>query len=440
MYMKYLVTAALLVSMSAMAAEEPAKVVEPAKAETTATCPVPYIPTLNELWNETEGNEFKQALVNGTPTAEILMGYEYSDFDDNGTDAADAFLTRFRLSYLTDDYRGFSAFAQLQYVWPLNDHYRPRNADYDIVADPEKARWQQLYLAYKGYDTVARVGSQEIILDNARFIGNVGWRLNAQSFNAGSFKNNSISNLTLYYAYSDSINQTDGTFNDDREYHLLNAEYKLSDNNKVSSFAYLQENDDTSDIDTFGVRAWGKNDNISHDLMIAFQRDAYYGSAFGEVNLDGINIGGGVEYISGGNDHDERFQTLNGTAHKFNGWADQFLGTGGGATGVGLNGGLVDGYIQVSGKAYENLTLKAVYHYFYTADETNPDASPATGVGGDGGFKGEYGQEIDLLAKYPVCSNFNVLAKFAYYVKGDNDTDNFTEDETVFWLRGTLTF
>jgi hypothetical protein len=428
MYMKYLVTAALLVSMSAMAAEEPAKVVEPAKAETTATCPVPYIPTLNELWNK-EGNELKQALANGTPTAEILMGYEYSDLDNNGTDAANALLSRIRLSYLTGDYRGFSAFAQLQYVWPLNDHYRPRNGDYDVVADPEKARWQQLYLAYKGYDTVARVGSQEIILDNARFIGNVGWRLNAQSFNAGSFKNNSISNLTLYYAYVDSINQTDGTFNDDREYHLLNAEYKLSDHNKVSTFAYLQENDDAANIDTYGVRAWGKHDTISHDLMIALQRDAFYGSAFGSLDLDGINVGTGLEYISGGDDNNERFKTLNGTAHKFNGWADQFLGTEGG-----LNGGLVDVYGQVSGKAFENLTLMAVYHYFYTADETNP--------GGDdvGGFKGEYGQEVDLLAKYPVCSNFNVLAKFAYYVKGENDEDNFTEDETVFWLRGTLTF
>jgi hypothetical protein len=69
-----------------------------------------------------------------------------------------------------------------------------------------------------------------------------------------------------------------------------------------------------------------------------------------------------------------------------------------------------------------------MYHYFNTADETA------------GGFEGEYGQEIDLLATYPVCSGFDLTAKCAFYFKGDNAADNFTEDETVFWLRGTLHF
>ena len=429
--MKYLITAALFISMNAMT-EEPAKVEEAAHVQTEQADPSQHLPTLDGLWDGTvSGNTLKRAIAAGSLSAEVLVGYEYSDLDDNGTDAANALLSRLRLSYLTGDFHGFSAFAQLQYVWPLNDLYRPRNGKYDVVADPEKTRWQQLYLAYSGYDTTVRAGSQEIILDNARFIGNVGWRLNAQSFNAGSFKNNSISNLTLYYAYVDSINQIDGTFNDDREYHLLNAEYKLNDSNKVSTFAYLQRNDHigADNLDTYGVRAWGKNDTIAYELMGALQRHAFYIAAFGELDLDGVHLGTGIEYISGGNDGNDRFQTLNGTAHKFNGWADQFLGTG-----KGLNGGLIDTYAQVSGKVWDDLTLKAVYHYFYTADETNP------GGGAVGGFKGEYGQEIDLLAKYPVCKNFNVLAKFAYYVKGENDTDNFTDDETVFWLRGTLTF
>ncbi len=118
-----------------------------------------------------------------------------------------------------------------------------------------------------------------------------------------------------------------------------------------------------------------------------------------------------------------RGQTLNGTAHKFNGWADQFLGTGGG-----LRGGLVDLYGQISAVPVEKLKLMGVYHYFNTADKT------------DAGFSGEYGQEIDLLAKYPFTKNFSLLAKAAYYMKGDNHVGNFTNDETVFWLRGTLTF
>ena len=420
--MKRIVIAALLVSMGAIA-EEAAKVEE---AEPAEVGPAKEWPTLNECWSNTEtADGIKAALVNGTPTLEILLGYEHSDVDENGTQAAHAVLTRTRLNYQTGAYQGFDAFVQAQYVGPINDHYAPEDPTYDTVADPEKFRFHQAYLAYTGYDSHVRAGSQEIVLDNARFIGNVGWRFNAQSFNAASIANHSISNLTLYYAYADSINEIDGDRNGDRQYHMINAEYELNESCQASAFAYLQRNDGDglNKLDTFGLRAWGKGETLSHDLIIAVQRDAYYGSAFGSVDIEGVNFGAGVEYISGGNETNERFQTLNGTAHKFNGWADQFLGTGGG-----LEGGLIDAYCQVSGMATEKLKLKGVYHWFNTADETAA------------GFDGEYGHEFDVLATYPVCDNFDVLAKAAYYVKGENDADNFTNDETVFWLRGTLTF
>ena len=120
---------------------------------------------------------------------------------------------------------------------PLVDNYSPENTAYDTVADPEAFRFHQLYLGWAGYDTKARVGAQEILLDNQRFIGNVGWRFNAQSFNAGLIQNESIDNLKLFYAYTDSINEPNGENNPDRQYHLLNGEYKLGDNNKLSAYA-----------------------------------------------------------------------------------------------------------------------------------------------------------------------------------------------------------
>ncbi|MCF7818221.1 MAG: alginate export family protein [Kiritimatiellales bacterium] len=424
--MKRLVMTALLVSTGAMA-EDAAKIEQPAPAP---VCPLAQYSSLSDLWNKTDtGNGIKQALVNGTPSLEFMAGYEYSDLDNSGLHAAQALITRTRLNYQTGAYKGFDAFVQAQYVGPINDHYSypgGGNPNYDVVADPEKFRFQQAYLAYTGYDSHARIGAQEINLDNERFIGNVAWRLNAQSFNAASVANHSISNLTLFYAYTDSINDTLGSINHDRQYHLLNAEYKVCENNKASAFAYLQRNDGAGldQLDTYGLRTWGKNDIVSHDVMVALQRDAYYGSVFGELDLDPIDVGGGIEYISGGNKDDERFQTLDGTAHKFNGWADQFLGTGGG-----LEGGLADLYGQVSATAFEKLKLTGVYHWFHTNNKTDAN-----------NFSGKYGQEIDLMAKYPVCKNFDVLTAFAYYMKGDNNADNFTNDETAFWLRGTLRF
>ncbi len=421
--MKGLFAVALLASAGAIA-DEGAPATESAP---TNACPLGQCRSLDEMWNGTAtGHGIKEALVNGTPSVEFLFGYEYSDLDDPaGLDAANALLTRTRLNYATGSYKGFDGFVQAQYVGPINDHFNPEDPSYDTVADPENFRFHQAYLGYAGYDSQARLGSQEILLDNERFIGNVGWRLNAQSFNAISVANHSISNMTLYYAYADSINQTDGRINHDRQYHMVNAQFDGFGCLKTAAFAYLQRNDGAGldKLDTFGLRAWGRHEVISHEAMLALQRDAYYGSLFGEVSVEPASIGAGVEYISGGNRPGERFQTLNGTAHKFNGWADQFLGTNGG-----IEGGLVDLYGQVSAMAGEKLKLMGVYHYFNTADKTGT------------GFSGEYGQEVDVLAKYPVCKNFDMLAKAAYYVKGENEVGNFTQDETVFWLRGTLRF
>jgi hypothetical protein len=426
--MKRVLVAALLVSGGAYA-DKAAEVKQPAEAKVEENSHKNW-PTLDE-WFKTNN------LNAGTLTAELLVGYEHSDLDNGpgGTKAANAFITRTRVNYQTANHEGFDARIQAQYVGPINDHYSypgGGNGNYDVVADPENFRLHQAYLGYTGFDSKVKVGAQEIILDNARFIGNIGWRLNAQSFNAGAIQNNSIENLKLYYAYTESINTILGSINHERRYHLANAEYNLNENNKASAFAYLQRNTSSgagpNKLDTFGLRTWGKNEALSHEATIALQRNALYGHVFGEINVDVANIGGGVEYISGGSSSHDIFQTLDGTAHKFNGWADQFA-AGAASTGTGvLDGGLLDIYGQISATPVEKLKLMGVVHAFTTTDERA------------NGWEGPYGYEIDALAKYPICKNFDMLAKVAYYIKDGDSTRNPTADETVFWLRGTLSF
>ena len=416
--MKRLLIAATLIS-AGVYAEETANVQEPAEAKVEENSHKDW-PSLDEWAN-------KNKLKEGTLSAEILLGYEFSDLDQVPPDTkpANAVVSRIRLNYKTANFQGFDAFIQAQYVGPLSDNYRPRNPNYDVVADPEAFRMHQAYLAYTGYDTHARIGPQEIILDNSRFIGNVGWRFNAQSFNAGLVKNDSIDNLTLLYAYSDSINGIDGNIDHSRQYHLLNGEYKLGDNNKASAFAYLQRNDTSDSVDTYGIRFWGKNSTLGYNAMGAIQRKAYYGYLSGALDLEPANLEVGVEYLSGGADNRERFQTLNGTAHAFNGWADQFLGTGGG-----LPSGLVDLWVKGTISPMEAMDLIGVYHYFNTAG----DNAAATS------FSGTYGNEVDGMLKYKVCKNFDALTGVALYFKGDNAPQNRTFDETVFWLRGNFRF
>ena len=73
----------------------------------------------------------------------------------------------------------------------------------------------------------------------------------------------------------------------------------------------------------------------------------------------------------------------------------------------------------------EKMELIGVNHYFTTAA---------------GSVSGSYGNEVDAMLKYKFCPNFSALTGLAYYMKGDNGPGNFTNDETVFWLRGTLSF
>lgn len=416
--MKRLLITASLLSMAALA-QEPAAVEQPEKAKVAE-------PQDQKNWFSVDDWADNYKLKEGKLSAEILLGYEYADLDGNGLKAAHALLTRTRLQYETANYAGFDAKIMGQYVGPINDKYSPRDPAYDTVADPEAFRLHEVYLAYTGYDTHVRVGSQEIILDNSRFIGNVGWRFNAQSFNAGLVKNESVENLALLYSYADSINAPDGESNHARKYHLFNAQYDFGEEkkNKVSAYTYLQRNDAGADIDTFGARFWGKNSSFVHNAMLAFQRDAYYGFLSGMLDFDPVDVEIGVEYISGGADPREQFQTLDGTAHAFNGWADQFLGTGGG-----LASGLVDVWAKAALQPMDQMTVAAIYHYFNTADGT-----PA------GGFTGNYGNEIDAEVKYTFSKQISTSATLAYYIEGENKALNPTADETVFWLRGSFRF
>ncbi|QBG47994.1 hypothetical protein EGM51_11510 [Verrucomicrobia bacterium S94] len=413
MHMKHLLITATLISTAAFA--EKAVVETPAEAKVEED-------RMNKEWPSLDEWATAEKLKEGNLSAEVLLGYEFVDQSGNGLKNAHALLSRARVTYEAENEEGFGGKILGQYVGPINDHFSPEDPAYDTVNDPESFRLHEAYLSYTGYDTHARIGSQEIILDNARFIGNVGWRFNAQSFNAALVQNESIENLKLLYAYADSINEISGEVNHNRQYHLMNGEYKIGKNHHISAFAYLQRNDGSADIDTFGARFRGKTETFSHDAMIAFQRDAYYGSLSGMLDLEAADIELGTEYISGGDTSRERFQTLNGTAHAFNGWADVFLDTG-----AGRPLGLVDVWLKGIVTPSESLDLIAVYHYFNTAAET-----PA------GSFSGNLGNEIDAMVKYKICRNFEALTGAAFYMKGESGSP--TEDKTVFWLRGTLHF
>lgn len=389
-------------------------------------------------------NDFNKALTEGTPSLELRLAYEYSDLDDpSGYDSANSMTLRTRLGYRSGEFFHSNAFLQFHDMANPIDEYRwpgGGDNDYDVVADPDGTRVQQVYVDFNlPAKTTLRPGRQEIVLDDARLIGNVDWRQNGQAFDAISLKSQAITDLTIYASYIDRVQTILLTDENLDGLILFNARYSgLADQN-ITAFCYLLETQNKTsaarDSATYGARFNGKISALNYDITYAHQSDYKDGkdhegdmvNAFLGAKLEWINFGAGYSYISGQTSDSRPFDTLYSTAHKFNGWADVFLDTNGGK----LAGGLSDYYAQ-AGTEWMDTTFKAVYHYFDSTEEIN-------------GFDDAYGDELDFLIEKKISKNLKVLAKYAYYREKNDSGSKATGlvggfDEQVFWLRLITSF
>lgn len=84
--------------------------------------------------------------------------------------------------------------------------------DVPVVADPDSERLNRLPLGYHGVaGTEARVGRQRIILDDARFVGNVGFRQNDQTCDAARARTDLPGGVEVDYSYVWQVNRILGS-------------------------------------------------------------------------------------------------------------------------------------------------------------------------------------------------------------------------------------
>lgn len=339
---------------------------------------------------------------------------------DNTKDDAIAMTARARLGYETASMAGFKVLAEYDHVIALQDEYNSKtdfagdDATKSVVADPATGDINRAQVSYTNEGFTAIVGRQRIILDNARFVGNVGWRQNEQTYDAALVSYTGVENLTAAYAY---INQVNDIFYNDTAVnsHALNVGYKTPVG-KLTGYSYLIEIDDSEATnDTFGLRFKGKTALDALDILYtaeyaaqtqnsgadgADDNDAAYSLLEGGVKVSGITLVAGMETLGG--DGTASFSTPLATKHAFNGWSDQFLGT--------PANGLSDTYAKVVTKV-AGVKLLAMYHDFSTDKD------------GD-----DLGSEINLLAAKKFDKNFSAGIKYAQYSAGDDayayvDTD-----------------
>jgi hypothetical protein len=177
--------------------------------------------------------------------------YRYELVDQEGiTKDAHASTLRTRLAYQSPYFSDFGILVEFDDMRAIgNDLYnstRNGNTDRPVVADPEGTEINQALISYKGLEnSLIRAGRKRIVLDNHRFIGDVGWRQNAQTYDSISMSNLSLPNTTIEYAYIGNVNRIfgpdDGTppANYDSDSHVLNAKYTMWPNLNITAYAYL---------------------------------------------------------------------------------------------------------------------------------------------------------------------------------------------------------
>ena len=127
-------------------------------------------------------------IVGGTVKLDMRARWEHADMD--GLRPSNAATLRTRLGYATQSWEGLSLYGELE-----NIAVADRDAYYDgippnvrgrtLIADPPDTQVNQAYLMFNRPDWLglkAIGGRQRILLDDARFIGNVGWRQNEQTY------------------------------------------------------------------------------------------------------------------------------------------------------------------------------------------------------------------------------------------------------------------
>lgn len=344
----------------------------------------------------------------------------YENVTQTGLKDASALTLRARLGFTTAPINGFKALVEFEHITALDpDSYNqaglnPGGAGRAVIADPEHTELNQAALIYTQNATTVTLGRQRLVLDNVRFIGDVGWRQNQQTFDAFVIQDQTIENTKLTYAYLNQINRIFGDSHPagqfDSDSHVINASYSGLPGGTLTGYGYLLDFDNAAanSCATFGVSFAGKRP-LNDDLKITYRGEyasqSDYGSSPLSYTTDYLALSAGLSGKPGsisithevlGSDRNVGFKTPLATLHAFNGWADRFLGTPG--------AGLRDTYAKCAFKLPSNTSLLAVYHHYET------DVGSA-----------KLGHEWNLQAVHSFNSQFKGLIKFADF-SGANPT------------------
>jgi hypothetical protein len=354
----------------------------------------------------------------------------YESVSQDGLDDAEALTARVRLGYETRAWRGWRALAEVEGVSQLTDNFNDTvngHTIYAVVADPEAFELNRLQLAWshdRGRSAV--VGRQRITLGNARFVGNVGFRQNEQTFDAVRASTRVRERATLTYIYVDRVRRIFGDDSPQGEWdsdsHIAYADINLPLGRlSVYGLALDFQEAPAQSSQTYGARWQNEWEVGPYRPYLAFEAatqsehgdnpgafELGYQAAELGVRRGSWNVGLGGERLEG--DDTRGFATPLATLHAFQGWADVFLTT--------PPDGIRDLYANAAfttpaWPGEQPVTFSIAYHDF--SDDAGDTA---------------FGDEWDASARMSFNAHLSLEAKAAVF-RGQEPR---FADRTKFWL------
>jgi len=342
---------------------------------------------------------FAQFTLSGEfrPRTEYKHGYKNLADKDTKFSLATNQRTRLNFDYKTDAYQVFVSFQDVR-LWGSENQL--------VNNDGGHSTLHQAYAKINLNKKISlKAGRQEIIYDDHRIFGSVGWAPQARSHDAAIFKY-SANGLKADLGFAFNLYDASAVKNPKAfQYLWLHKSFGnlsasiLSLNNGVKGVNEKGE-ESINYSQTIGTRTGYKSGKFSAFLNLYYQGGVTSKNVKINANLIGLDLGYklnsnvslglGFEQQSGNdmkdpNDEQNAFAPLYGTNHKFNGHMDYFyVGNHGGSV------GLRDLFFKLGYKK-NKLGVGAHVHYFMAANNMLNDLDAALGT------------EVDLSLSYPLA-------------------------------------
>ncbi len=348
------------------------------------------------------------------PRTEFSRGYKSLAIEDQNMSTATAQRTRLNTLFATDGVKAKLVLQDVRY-WGS----QPQLVTNEDFATSVHEAWAEVKLAE---NFSLKAGRQELVYDDSRIFGNVGWAHQARSHDLALFKIENEFRLHLGIAHHENADITNNFYTGpdaykDMQFLWFNKTWEKTGlsflllNNGVPVFI-----SNTEQENRYSQTLGGRLTQSMNDLSVA--ANAYYqtGKHVSGKNISALNFlfelslkngfAAGFEHLSGNsydkNDKVYAFTPFYGTNHAFNGHMDYFY-VGNHMNSVGLN----DIYLKYGYKK-EKMGFTGHLHYFASAGKISADA------------KNYLGTELDLGISYAVQPNAVLSAGWSVMFAGES--------------------